>query len=99
MSQKSCSECGTHLSVQAETCPECGYPAITYRFARHVEIADPAPSTHKEYKFIQLLGISVVAIGVVAALLDSTIAAAVSISIGAATYITGLLGQWWNRGD
>lgn len=97
MSPSSCSECGARLSSQAETCPECGYPA-TPRYSIHGETVESTPSALKEYKLIQMLGAGVVGVGILAALLDSPIAAAVSIAIGAATYLTGLLGSWWNRG-
>lgn len=99
MSLNSCTECGTRLSSQAETCPDCGYPAAPRTNAAHGEVADSLHSTRKEYKLIQLLGAIVVIVGVTAALLDSPIAAAVSIAIGAATYLTGLLGSWWNRSE
>ena len=98
MSPSPCSECGTRLSSQAETCPDCGYPA-TPHYLIHGDVAEVARSMHKEYRLIQMLGGGVVAIGLAAALLDSPIAAAVSIAIGVATYLTGLLGSWWNRGD
>lgn len=99
MSLNSCTECGARLSSQAETCPDCGYPASSRTNAAHGDIADSIHSTRKEYKLIQLLGAIVVLVGVVAALLESPIAAAVSIAIGAATYLTGLLGSWWNRSE
>lgn len=98
MSPSSCSECGARLSPQAETCPECGYPATSH-YSVHGGVAEVAQSTHREYKLIQILGGAVVAIGVVAGLLDSPIAAAVSVAVGGATYLTGLLGSWWNRGN
>ncbi|HJV85937.1 MAG TPA: hypothetical protein VJ698_10710 [Noviherbaspirillum sp.] len=52
----------------------------------------------KEYKLIRLLGGAVIAGGLVAIMADSPIAAAVSITTGIATYVTGLLGAWWNTG-
>ncbi len=52
-----------------------------------------------EYKLIKLLGACVVIAGVIAAVADSPIAATVAIAIGSATYVTGLLGSWWNSGD
>ncbi|HYD62800.1 MAG TPA: hypothetical protein VEC35_20775 [Noviherbaspirillum sp.] len=92
-----CSECHARLPVQAEACAECGYPVTN----------DGAPSgngkgtqaTLLEYKLIQLLGGCVVLAGVIAAMADSPIAATVAITIGSATYVTGLLGSWWNSGD
>lgn len=98
MSQSSCTECGARLPRQAETCPECGYPA-TPRYSDHGYSALTVQSAQKEYRLIQMIGGLVVAIGIAAAFLDSPIAATVSIAIGAATYLTGLLGSWWNRGE
>lgn len=62
----------------------------------------PGDGTHAallEYKLIQLLGGVVAAAGIIAAFADSPIAATVAITIGSATYMTGLLGSWWNSGD
>jgi len=52
-----------------------------------------------EYKLIQLLGAVVLLVGIIAALADSPVAATISITIGMATYMSGLLGSWWNSGD
>lgn len=93
----SCTECRVRLPAHAEACPECGYP-VTGR--AHHELFDAAEVDHatlKEYKLIQLLGAIVIAAGIIAAIADSPIAAAVSITIGGGTYLTGLLGSWWNR--
>lgn len=56
-------------------------------------------SALKEYKVMQLSGIAVCGAGIIAALADSPIGAAVAITVGIATYVTGLLGVWWNTGD
>lgn len=66
----------------------------------HHELIDAAEAEHatmKEYRLIQVLGALVIVAGIIAAIADSPIAAAVSITIGAGTYLTGLLGSWWNR--
>lgn len=99
MPPNSCTECGTRLPAQAETCPDCGYPVTARAHIEHVAFGETSHSTHREYKLIQLLGGVVVVAGIIAALADSPIAAAVSIAVGTATYMTGLLGSWWNRGD
>jgi hypothetical protein len=52
-----------------------------------------------EYKLIRMLGTVVAVAGVGAAMADSPIGATVAIVIGGATYLTGLLGAWWNRRD
>jgi hypothetical protein len=64
-------------------------------------MADPegTQANMREYRLLQLLGIGVIGGGIVAAIADSPLAAAVSITIGIATYLTGLLGAWWNRSD
>ncbi len=90
-----CTECGARLPALAEICPECSYPVT--ELAR--EAGEAAEAALKEYKLIRLLGGAVIAGGIVAAVADSPIAAAVSIPIGIATYVTGLLGAWWNSGS
>ena len=52
-----------------------------------------------EYKLIQVLGAVVFGAGVVAAIAESPIAATVALTIGGATYLSGLMGAWWNSGD
>ena len=93
----SCSECRAKLSAQADACPECGYPVTGGAFARgnHEE----AQSTEMEYKFVQWLGAVVLGAGVIAAIAESPIAASVAITVGGATYLSGLMGAWWNSGD
>lgn len=95
-SPKSCSECHAKLPPQAEACSECGYP-VTGTYAQ--DDKERPGAAMQEYKLIQLLGVSVFSVGIIAALAESPIAASVAISIGCATYLTGLLGSWWNSGD
>ena len=52
-----------------------------------------------EYKLIRILGTVVAVAGIGAAMADSPIGATVAIVIGGGTYLTGLLGAWWNRRD
>jgi hypothetical protein len=65
----------------------------------HGKDANTVRSSLMEYKLIQLLGVVVLGVGIVAALVDSPVAATISITIGMATYMSGLLGSWWNSGD
>lgn len=52
-----------------------------------------------EYRVLQVAGAVVLLAGFMAMLVDSRFAAGVALTIGFATYLTGLLGAWWNRGD
>ncbi len=90
-----CTECGTHLPANAEVCSECGYPVI----GRWREATDATQAALKEYRLIQYLGAAATCGGLVAAFADSPFAAMVSITVGIATFLTGLLGAWWNTGD
>ncbi len=92
-----CSECRSRLPAQAEACSECGYPvtAHTREYIRH----ESSGNADLEYKLVQLLGAVVFAAGVFAAFAESPIAATVALTIGGATYLSGLMGAWWNSGD
>ncbi|HZW23574.1 hypothetical protein [Noviherbaspirillum sp.] len=79
----------------AETCTECGYP-VTGGAARRAEAARAADL---EYKLVQLLGAVLFGGGVIAVVADSPITATISLTIGGATYLSGLMGAWWNSGD
>lgn len=94
-----CTECHTRLPVQAEACPDCGYPVTALSNADAQEDPQHPRGILMEYKLIKLFGIVVFSAGVTAAIADSPIAATVAIMIGGATYVTGLLGAWWNSGD
>jgi len=93
----SCSECQAMLPAQAEACPDCGYPVTGNGgpSSRHEVIR----SADLEYKLVQILGAVVFGAGVVAAVAESPIAATVALAIGGATYLSGLMGSWWNSGD
>lgn len=91
-----CSECRAQLPSQAEACSECGYPVPASGQAASHELIETADL---EYKLVQLLGAVVFGAGVVAAFAESPIAATVALIIGGATYLSGLMGSWWNSGD
>lgn len=63
------------------------------------EDTETARASLREYKLIQLLGVVVFGAGIFAIVAESPVAATVSITIGVATYLTGLLGSWWNSGE
>jgi ribosomal protein L40E len=93
-----CTECGAPVTAQAEGCPECGYPAIVPQ-SNNADELESLQASLKEYKLLQVLGIAVAGGGLVAAMAESPLAAAVSIAIGLLIYLTGLFGTWWNRSD
>jgi len=93
ISLTSCTACSTKLPSHATTCPACDYPVNT------PDTPEAAHATQKEYKLIQLLGVVVTAVGVVAALADSPIAAAIAVIVGIGTYLTGLVGARDNFDD
>ena len=91
-----CSECRARVPKQAEACSECGHPVPhTIDTKEDTEQARSA----LEYKLIQLLGVIVFGVGVFAAFAESPIAATIALIIGATTYLSGLMGAWWNSGD
>lgn len=92
-----CSECSARLSAQADACSECGYP-VTSSLAQNNR-QDAMQTSELEYKLVQLLGAVVFGAGVIAAFAESPIAATVALTIGGATYLSGLMGAWWNSGD
>lgn len=92
-----CSECRARLPAQAEACAECGYPVTARR--NENDQHEEARNADLEYKLVQLLGAIVFGAGVFAALAESPIAATVALTIGGATYLSGLMGSWWNSGD
>lgn len=93
----SCSECQCRLPAQAEACSECGYPVTGG--TRQNGVNDVTRTADLEYKLIQVLGAVVFGAGIVAAIAESPIAATVALTIGGATYLSGLMGAWWNSGD
>ena len=95
-----CSECRTRLPLQAEACPDCGYPVTATDSAdAGYEGRQYALRAMREYKLIRLLGAIVFVAGVVAAAVEAPITATVALIVGSGTYVTGLLGSWWNSGD
>lgn len=99
-SHATCSECHTRLPSQAEACPDCGYPVTAASTADVVqESRQYAVRAMREYKLIRVLGVVVFTVGVLAATVEAPITATVALVLGGATYVTGLLGSWWNSGD
>lgn len=91
-----CTECHRRLPAHADLCPECGYPAMPAAMPDKTAI-ERAPFA--AYRLIRLLGGALLGAGIVAAIADSPTAATLAIMSGCLTYITGLLGSWWNSGD
>jgi ribosomal protein L37E len=95
-----CNQCGSCLSAAAETCPDCGYPQAPGIQARvPASRIDLAPDLLADYRFLKYGGLGLVALGFIAAYADSRFAAGVTLTIGGALYVAGLLGGWWNRRD
>lgn len=94
-----CAECGSKIAAQAEACPECGYPHLSATLlARSGDPGrDRAGTAHAQYRLLQAGGLIILVAGVLAALADSRFAAGVTLAAGAALYLAGLLGAWWNR--
>lgn len=99
MSRIICSECRAALSVHAEACHECGYPVMARGQPALPTDKETDPAPLKEYKLMQLAGIGLSCAGFVAVLADSLVIAGVSVTIGVGTYMTGLLGAWWNSAE
>jgi hypothetical protein len=92
-----CTECQARMAAQAEACSECGYPVTAHAAGNGKK--DDTGNAELEYKLVQLLGAIVFGAGVCAAFAESSIAATVALTIGGATYLSGLMGAWWNSGD
>ena len=97
MALVSCRECGEQISNLAELCPDCGSPALPYATvaeAQRHEGATADPAALREYRWMQVLGATVVVAGIAAAVADSPIASVLAIAIGLGTFAIGLLGAW-----
>ena len=92
-----CPECRAKLLPQEEACTECSYPVTGAAGTNDRQVAKKASDL--EYKLVQLLGAIVFGAGVIAILAESPIAATVALTVGGATYLSGLMGSWWNSGD
>jgi hypothetical protein len=93
----SCRECGSRVSNLAELCPDCGYPNSPIISSGNPELPDATTSeltSLREYRWIQLLGASVVIAGIAAAVADSPLASVLAIGIGLVTFAVGFLGAW-----
>ena len=98
-SRINCSECQAALSVHAEACHACGYPVVSRgQPASPLEI-ETSSAPLREYKLMQLAGIGMSCAGFVAVLADALVIASVAMTVGIGTYMTGLLGAWWNSAE
>ncbi|WP_151634591.1 hypothetical protein [Noviherbaspirillum aerium] len=96
MSRILCSECQAALSTHAEACRECGYPVMARGQPASPTDKETVPASLKEYRLMQLAGIGLSCAGFLAVLADALVFAGVSVTVGIGTYMTGLLGAWWN---
>jgi hypothetical protein len=97
MALDSCRECGQQISILAELCPDCGFPAAPHATPAEAKLhegvaADPA--TLREYRWMQVLGAAVVMAGIAAAVADSPIASVLAVSIGLGTFGIGFFEAW-----
>lgn len=95
-----CAECGSRLDIHAEACPDCGYPHLRPLLMRPGE--PPRAQSRgalAQYRLLQAGGLIMLVAGILAALADSRFSAGVTLAIGGALYLAGLLGAWWNRHD
>lgn len=99
MSRIICSECRAALSMHAEACHECGYPVMARGQPASPTERETDSAPLKEYKLMQLAGIGLSCAGFVAVLADALVLAGVSVTVGIGTYMTGLLGAWWNSAE
>lgn len=91
-----CTKCGAGLSVQAESCSECGYPHVP---ANPIGDLEAAPAMLAEYRILRSVGVVVLMTGVLAALADARFAAGVAVTVGTSSFLAGVLGSWWNRNN
>jgi len=91
-----CGECGNCTSAQAETCPDCGYPLAALIGHAPVDGSHVLPTSSREYQLMLALGIGVAAVGVLALLAHSLLAAVLAIASGLGTGLSALLGLWHN---
>lgn len=96
MSRIICSECQAALSTHAEACHACGYPVMARGQPALPTDEETVSATLKEYRLMQVAGIGLSCAGFLAVLADALVFAGVSVTVGIGTYMTGLLGAWWN---
>jgi ribosomal protein L40E len=94
-----CSECEAILSVHAEACHACGYPVVSRGQPALPDENETKVAPLREYKLMQLAGIAMSCAGFAAVLADALVIASVTVTVGVGTYMTGLLGAWWNSAE
>lgn len=85
--------------MHAEACHACGYPVVSLGQPALTAETETEAAPLKEYKLMQLAGIAMSCAGFVAVLADALVIASVTVTVGIGTYMTGLLGAWWNSAE
>lgn len=103
--EKSCTKCKAQLHAHATTCPDCGFRVSGETIDETTQAVGDAQPSLKIYNLIQLSGGCVSCVGLIATFFASstvtpaTVAPTMLLGLGAAIYLTGLLGAWWNTRD
>jgi len=84
------------LPDQAETCPECGYPATGGTVAVVNDEQQSQQTPLKQYRLMRRAGLMTLVGAGTAALVDFPTSAGIAGFTGGAVYLAGLLGAWWN---
>jgi len=85
-----CDECGGEVSDKAESCPDCGAP---------IAGTVTTQQTSKSHKGREAVGVVVSILGVMLlAGTDQTVLGGSIFFGGAALYIAGRVGGWWEHG-
>jgi hypothetical protein len=102
---KSCTKYNTQLHAHATTCPECGFRVSGETVGETAQAGGNTQPSLKIYNLIQLSGGCISCVGLIATFFASsivtpaTVAPTMLLGLGAAIYLTGLLGAWWNTRD
>lgn len=93
-----CTECGKALTHRTPLCSGCENRNRTSKRATDATgEPEQARTALSESRLLQVGGLFILAVGVIAVLADSRFAAGVTFTAGAGIYLTGLLSAWWNR--
>ncbi len=89
-----CPECTRQVSDKAASCPHCGNPLAKLENNPEVTTIE---ATGKSWKFVQLAGVILIVIGLVAVF--SEVVAGLPLGVvGVVLYIVGRMGAWWQHG-